>query len=64
MRLRITVLPGDGIGPEVTTQAVQVLRTVADVCGYNFEFTTRLIGGAAVGRQRSPSSQEDSGHVP
>jgi 3-isopropylmalate dehydrogenase len=53
MRLRITVLPGDGIGPEVTTQAVQVLRTVADVCGYNFEFTTRLIGGAAV---------EDSGH--
>ncbi len=53
MRLRITVLPGDGIGPEVTAQAVQVLRTVSDVCGYNFEFTTRLIGGAAF---------EDSGH--
>jgi 3-isopropylmalate dehydrogenase len=47
VKLRITVLPGDGIGPEVTRQAVNVLKTTADVCGYNFEFVTRPIGGAA-----------------
>ena len=48
MRLRITVLPGDGIGPEVTRQAVRVLEAVADVCAYRFEFDERPIGGAAV----------------
>ena len=47
MKIRITVLPGDGIGPEVTSQAVNVLKSVADVCGYNFEFVTRPIGGTA-----------------
>ncbi len=47
MKLRITVLPGDGIGPEVTRHAVAVLKTTADVCGYNFEFDTRPFGGAA-----------------
>lgn len=47
MKLRITVLPGDGIGPEVTRHAVNVLKTTADVCGYNFEFYARAFGGAA-----------------
>ncbi len=48
MKLRITVLPGDGIGPEVTSEAVRVLQSVADVCGYHFEFNERPIGGSAV----------------
>ena len=47
MKLRITLLPGDGIGPEVTRQAENVLKAVADVCGYNFDFVSRPIGGAA-----------------
>jgi 3-isopropylmalate dehydrogenase len=48
MKLRITVLPGDGIGPEVTKQAVAVLQTVSDVCGYEFRFEHHKIGGAAI----------------
>lgn len=47
MKLRITILPGDGIGPEVTRQAVNVLKTTADVCGYSFDFATHAFGGAA-----------------
>ena len=45
MRLRITVLPGDGIGPEVTAEAVRVLQTVAGIHGYKFEFAEHAIGG-------------------
>jgi 3-isopropylmalate dehydrogenase len=38
MNLKIAVLPGDGVGPEVTREAVRVLRAVSDVNGYEFEF--------------------------
>ncbi|MGH9602350.1 MAG: 3-isopropylmalate dehydrogenase [Terriglobales bacterium] len=48
MNLNITVLPGDGIGPEVTREAVRILRAVADFQGYRFHFDERPIGGAAI----------------
>jgi len=48
MKARITVLGGDGIGPEVTEQAVHVLQAVAKKFGHEFEFTAALIGGAAI----------------
>mgnify|MGYP000903981149 CR=1 FL=1 len=48
MKARITVLGGDGIGPEVTAQAVRVLEAVARKSGHQFEFTSALIGGAAI----------------
>ena len=48
MKARITVLGGDGIGPEVTEQAVRVLQAVAARFGHEFEFTPALIGGAAI----------------
>lgn len=48
MRLKITVLPGDGIGPEVIEQAMRVLNVVAENCGHDFSFRERLIGGAAI----------------
>jgi 3-isopropylmalate dehydrogenase len=44
----IAVLPGDGIGPEVTAEAVGVLGTVAEVCDYRFATEEYLIGAAAV----------------
>ena len=50
MKLRITVLPGDGIGPEVTQQAVRVLRAIAEVQGYEFTFDEQPMGGAAIRR--------------
>jgi 3-isopropylmalate dehydrogenase len=57
MKLKIAVLPGDGVGPEVTHQAVRVLRTVSDVNGYDFQFREYPIGGAAVLAEGSPLPQ-------
>jgi 3-isopropylmalate dehydrogenase len=54
MKLRISVLPGDGIGPEVTAQAVRILETIAGISGYSFEFTEHPIGGAAIRAFGSP----------
>ncbi|HEV8186991.1 MAG TPA: 3-isopropylmalate dehydrogenase [Pyrinomonadaceae bacterium] len=48
MQLRIVVLPGDGVGPEVTEQAVRVLREVANVHGHDFRFEEYAVGGAAI----------------
>ncbi len=48
MHAVIASLPGDGIGPEVTSQAVRVLQAVAQKFGHQFEITEALIGGAAV----------------
>ena len=48
MRAAITVLPGDGIGPEVTAQATRVLAAVGDKWGHTFTLREALIGGAAI----------------
>ena len=48
MHANIVVLPGDGIGPEVTAAAVEVLRAVAARYGHHFQFREHLIGGAAI----------------
>jgi 3-isopropylmalate dehydrogenase len=44
---KIAVLPGDGIGPEVCTEAVKVLETVGSLFKHNFNFEKALCGGAA-----------------
>jgi 3-isopropylmalate dehydrogenase len=54
MRLNIAVLPGDGIGPEVTTEAVRCLRAVAEVHGFEFACTEQVIGGAAIEETGTP----------
>jgi len=54
MRLDITVLPGDGVGPEVTREAVRVLRTVLDLYGYEASFEERAIGGVAIRQFGTP----------
>jgi 3-isopropylmalate dehydrogenase len=54
MKARITVLGGDGIGPEVTGAAVRVLEAVAARHGHQFEFVEALIGGAAIDATGSP----------
>jgi 3-isopropylmalate dehydrogenase len=48
MKARIVVLPGDGIGPEVTAEGVRVLAAVASRFGHAFVFQQHLIGGAAI----------------
>lgn len=54
MRARITILPGDGIGPEVTTEAVRVLQTIAAIQNHRFEFEEHAIGGVAIKTFGSP----------
>src|SRR6201981_2488209 len=54
MLLNITVLPGDGIGPEVTEQAVHVLQAVADRFGHQLQLQQKLIGGAALAAVNDP----------
>jgi len=44
----IVLLPGDGVGPEVTASARTVLTEVADRCGHAFRFAEHLIGGIAL----------------
>ncbi len=51
---KIAVLPGDGIGPEVTAQAIKVLQAVADLFGHDFAFEEGLIGAAAIDATGNP----------
>jgi 3-isopropylmalate dehydrogenase len=54
MLLNITILPGDGIGPEVTDQAVQVLKAVADAFDHQLQLESKNIGGAALTAANDP----------
>lgn len=55
---RITLLPGDGIGPEIIAVAVDVLNIVGKQCDIDFQFTEALIGGAAIDETGSPLPEE------
>lgn len=48
MRANMVVLPGDGIGPEVTHEGVRVLKRVAEKFGHQFDFEERIMGGCAI----------------
>src|SRR5215510_13757672 len=54
MKFRFAVLPGDGIGPEVTSEAIRVLNMIAGMHGYKFEFDEQPIGGTAIKTTGSP----------
>ena len=54
MHATILTLPGDGIGPEVTLAATDVLRAVADRFGHAFDFVDAPIGGAALRQGLTP----------
>ncbi len=58
MELNIAVLPGDGIGPEVTKQAVKCLQAVEDTFGHQFNFTAAPVGAAAIDKTGSPLPDE------
>lgn len=55
---RIAVLPGDGIGPEVTAEAVKVLKATEELTGPTFRFQTGLIGGSALDATAAPLPAE------
>jgi 3-isopropylmalate dehydrogenase len=55
---RITLLPGDGIGPEIMAVAVDVLQSVGQQFDLHFEFRSALIGGSAVDATGEPLPAE------
>lgn len=58
MNKKITVLPGDGIGPEIVAEAVKVLNKVADKFGHSFDYTYVDIGGCSIDKFGLPITDE------
>lgn len=58
MNLKIALLPGDGIGPEITRQAIKVLDAVSKKFNHNFTFTEGLVGAAAIKATGNPFPDE------
>lgn len=54
MKATIAILPGDGIGAEVTREAVKALEAVADKFGHEFNLPEGLIGGAGLDAEGNP----------
>ena len=48
MKLKIAVLPGDGIGPEIMKQGVAVMDAIAQKCGHEFTYEEALVGATAI----------------
>jgi len=55
---RITLLPGDGIGPEIMSVTIGILKQVGEQMGIGFEFKEALMGGAAIDATGSPLPDE------
>jgi 3-isopropylmalate dehydrogenase len=58
LTFKVLVLPGDGIGPEVTRQAVRVLETIAKQGGHKLELREGLLGGIAIHKTGTPMPPE------
>ncbi len=58
MDLRIAVLPGDGIGPEIVEQAVKAINAVCTLYGHKVEYTYALVGAAAIDKVGNPYPEE------
>jgi 3-isopropylmalate dehydrogenase len=54
MKLKVLVTPGDGIGPEITVEAIGVLQEVAAAGGHTLELNYKRIGGVAIGQDGTP----------
>ena len=58
MNFNITLLPGDGIGPEVVGEAVRVLEIIASKYNHTFNFQERLMGGCSIDAHGSSLTEE------
>lgn len=58
MEKNITVIKGDGIGPEIVNEAIKVLNAVADKYGHKFNYTEILMGGASIDKYGVPLTDE------
>lgn len=58
MYYKISVIPGDGIGPEIITEARKVLDTVGKKYGHGFKYTEVLMGGVSIDKTGVPLTEE------
>lgn len=58
MELKIGVIKGDGIGPEIITEALKVLDRVGEVYGHTFSYTQLLMGGASIDVNGIPLTED------
>ena len=54
----VTLLPGDGIGPEITEATKSVLEALTSRCGFEIDLKEALIGGAAIDAKNDPFPDE------
>lgn len=58
MEYKITVIPGDGIGPEIVQEAKKVLDRVGNIYGHTFHYTEVLMGGCSIDAYGVPLTEE------
>ena len=58
MQLNIGVIRGDGIGPEIVTEAIKVLNKVGEVYGHSYTYNELLMGGASIDVHGVPLTDE------
>src|SRR5688572_12011003 len=58
MNFKITLLPGDGIGPEVVGEGMHVLDVIASKYGHTFNYSERLMGGCSIDKYGSSLTDE------
>ncbi len=58
MNIKITLLPGDGIGPEIMESAVRLVNLVADRYNINVSFINKLVGGASIDKFGIPLTDD------
>lgn len=58
MDIKVAVLPGDGIGPEIMEQAVKVVNAVCRKYGHSVEYQYGLVGAAAIDKTGNPYPEE------
>src|SRR5215471_14140906 len=54
MKIKIVTLPGDGIGPEVTSEAIQILEAITAKFGHQLDVTSKDAGGCAIRAHNDP----------
>jgi len=58
MNIKIVLLPGDGIGPEITESAVTLIRMIAERYNLTVDFSRQLVGGASIDEYGEPLTEQ------
>ena len=57
-KFKIITLPGDGIGPEITSSAVKILSAISDLNDLEFEIIEKYVGGISIDKYGIPLTEE------